>query len=69
MGHRGSWLGFTFNGIHSSTLGITRITDKRVTDKLTPTTKDTTVNVEGVDGVLYWGSKYTKRDFSVPFAF
>lgn len=69
MGHRGSWLGFTFNGIHSSTLGITRITDKRVTDKLTPTTKDTTVNVEGVDGVLYWGSKYTKRDFSVSFAF
>lgn len=68
-GHRGSWLGFTYNGIHSSTLGITRTISGRFNKNLIPTTKDTTANIEGVDGMVYWGTKYTKRDIAVPFAF
>ena len=69
QGHRGSWLGFTYNGIHSSTLGITRISNNRYTDNIIPIVKDTTSTIEGIDGMKYWGSKYTKRVITVPFAF
>ena len=69
QGHSGSWLGFTYNGIHSSTLGITRTISGRFNENLIPTMKDTTVSLEGVDGTRYWGTKYTKRDIPVSFAF
>lgn len=36
---------------------------------LIPTIKDTTGNIEGIDGVTYFGTKYTKRDIPVSFAF
>lgn len=69
MGHRGSFLGFTYNGIHSSTLGLTRISVKRYTDNLIPSLRDTTTSIEGTDGMVYWGTKYVKRVFTVSFAF
>ena len=31
--------------------------------------KDTTSSIEGIDGMKYWGSKFTKRDITVSFAF
>jgi len=67
---KGSFLGFTYNNRHSSTLGITRISDSnRYQDKLIPTLKEITSDINGVDGILYFGTKYTKRDISVSFAF
>lgn len=69
-GKRGSFLGFTYNGIHSSTLGLTRVSsNKRYEDNLIPTLKDVTTSIVGADGVVYFGTTYTKRDISVSFAF
>lgn len=69
-GHRGSFLGFTYNNIHSSTLGITRVSSsKRYTDNLIPSLKDITSDIVGATGTFYFGTNYTKRVISVPFAF
>lgn len=70
MGHRGSYLGFTYNDIHSSTLGITRVSSsKRYTTELVPSLKDITTSLPGAAGSVYFGTYYTKRVLSVPFAF
>ena len=70
QGHQGSFLGFTYNGIHSSALGITHIsTSDRYADNLIPTLRDTTASIQGIDGMVYWGTVYTKRSFTVSFAF
>lgn len=69
LGHSGSFLGFTYNGIHSSTLGITRVSNNRYTETLAPITKDVTTTIDGADSTQYWGSTHTKRDITVPFAF
>ena len=69
-GHRGSFVGFTYNNIHSSTLGITRVSSSsRYTDALIPTLKDVTTDIVGTSGVVYFGTTYVKRQFSVSFAF
>lgn len=70
LGHRGSFVGFTYNGIHSSTLGITRVIDgSRYNDGLLPSMKDVTTDIVGIDGAVYFGTTYTKRVISVSFAF
>lgn len=69
LGHRGSFLGFTYKNTHSSTLGITRIINSRCTDNLIPVTKDTTSMVNNGTGMRYFGTSYTKRELSVSFAF
>ena len=67
---RGDFLGFTFNGKHSSELGIVRTSDgSRFNENLLPTIQDKTVQVPGGDGMYYFGSYYTQRQFSIPFAF
>lgn len=67
---RGSYLGFTFNGVHSSDLGIVRTSSgSRYNDDLLPTTTDKTVEVPGGDGTYYFGSYYTQRQFTIDFAF
>mgnify|MGYP003311611958 CR=1 FL=1 len=50
-GQRGSFLGFTFNNVHSSVLGITRTSDgSRFNYNLVPSLKDLVVEPTGVDG-------------------
>lgn len=66
---RGSFLGFTYNNIHSSTLGISRIISNRYDDNLIPTLKDVKADIVGAPGVNYFGTTYTKREISVSFAF
>ena len=69
-GLRGDFKGFTFNNIHSSTLGITRVSDgSRYNDGVVPTFQDTAIDVMGGTGKKYFGSAYSKRDISVSFAF
>ena len=64
------FIGFTFNGTHSSSLGIVRTSNgSRFNENLLPTIQDKTVQVPGGDGTYYFGSFYTQRAFSVSFAF
>lgn len=68
----GPFIGFTFNGIHSSDLGIVRQSDSdRYTDNLIPVYSDKTVAIPGGDGTYYFGSNFTQRvfDFSIAFDF
>lgn len=66
----GDYIGFTYNGVHSSTLGIMRTSDgSRYSDNLLPTSQDKTAVRSGADGTMYWGSNYTQKPFSVSYAF
>ena len=67
---KGDYMGFTYNNTHSSTLGIVRTSDgSRFNENLLPTIQDKTVPVPGGDGMYFFGSYYTQRQFSVSFAF
>ena len=49
--------GFTFNGIHSSELNITRVSSgSRYNENLGAVFQDKTAQVEGGDGTLFWNS-------------
>ena len=64
------YIGFTFNGTHSSQLGIVRTSNgSRFNENLLPTIQDKTLQVPGGDGTYYFGSFYTQRQFSIQFAF
>jgi hypothetical protein len=59
-GTQNDFVGFTFNGIHSSELGILRTSEgSRFNENLLPTIQDKTVQVPGGDGTYYFGSYYT----------
>ena len=67
---KGDYMGFTYNKLHSSELGIVRVSDgSRFNENLLPTIQDKTVQVPGGDGTYYFGSYYTQRQFNVSFAF
>ena len=73
---QGDFLGFSYGTktdgtpMHSSDLGIVRTSNgSRFDENLLPTMQDKTVQVPGGDGTYYFGSYYTQRQFSVPFAF
>lgn len=64
------YIGFTFNGKHSSQLGIVRTSDgSRFNENLLPTMQDKTIQVPGGDGTYYFGSYFTQKQFSVSFAY
>ena len=72
----GDYLGFSFGykadekPMHSSDLGIVRTSNgSRFDENLLPTMQDKTVQVPGGDGTYYFGSYFTQRQFSIPFAF
>ena len=66
----GDFLGFTFGNIHSSDLGITRVSGgDRYDEELHPEIKDITTEVPGLDGQYYFGSNYGTREFNIDFAF
>lgn len=67
---KGDFIGFTYNGKHSSDLGIVRTSNgSRFDENLLPTMQDKTAQVPGGDGTYYFGSYYTARPFSISFAF
>ena len=69
-GLRGSFLGFTFNNIHSSVVGITRVSHGNFNEeRLIPTLKDLTIENANNDNSYYFGSLYKKREFVVKFCF
>ena len=67
---KGDYIGFSYNSVHSSDLGIVRVSNgSRFDENLLPTMQDKTVQVPGGDGTYYFGSYFTSRPFSVSFAF
>ena len=67
---KGDFIGFSFNGHRSESLGIVRVSDgSRYNEDLVPTAQDKTVQVPGGDGFYYFGSDYTQRQFSINIAF
>lgn len=69
-GLSGDFIGFTFNGIHSSTLGIARISNgSRYIEDLLPTYQDKVVEAPGADETFYFGSYYKQKVININFAF
>ena len=67
---KGDFLGFTFDGVHSSELGIFRVSDgSRYSENLLPTIQDKTTQIPGNDGTYYQGSFYTQRQINFSVAF
>ncbi len=67
---KGDYIGFTFGGVHSSELGLMRVSDgSRYNEDLLPPLQDKTVQVNGRDGAVYFGSQYNTRPIKVPVAF
>lgn len=69
-GMKDDFVGFTYNGVHSSELGILRTSEgSRFNDSLLPLVQDKTVQIPGGDGTYYFGSYYTQKVFTIAFAF
>lgn len=69
MALRGDFIGFHFNGKHSSEMGIIRTSNgSRFDENLLPTMQDKTIVVPGGDGTYYFGSEFTQRQFNIPIA-
>jgi hypothetical protein len=69
-GLKGDFTSFSFKGIDSSDLGITRVSDgSRYTDDLLPTSQDKTAVIPGGDGTYYWETNHTQKVFNIPIAF
>lgn len=66
----GNFLGFTYNTVHSSELGITRTNDGTYFSKsLLPSIKTTTATIHGMDGAVEATSHYSTNDITIHFAF
>lgn len=62
--------GFQFNGVHSSTLDITRVSNgSRYEDELVPAFQDKTAQIEGGDGTLFWESFYSQKPITIQIAY
>ena len=69
MALKGDFIGFTFNGSHSSDKGIIRTSNgSRFNESLLPTSQDKTVVVPGADGTYFFGSNYVQKPFSISIA-
>lgn len=67
---KGDFLGFSFDGVHSSRLNITRVSDgDRYSEELYPDLEDNTLAMPGRDGEFYFGSNFKSKPFSIKFAF
>ena len=67
---QGPFLGFTYNGRHSSELGIVRInTGNRTEMPLSPSFKDSTAEVPGGKGLYYFNTQIQQRQFTINFAY
>ena len=64
------FIGFTFNGVHTSDLNIVRVSDgSRYSENLSPVFQDKTAQMLGSDGTLYWESFDTNKVWPIQVAF
>ena len=67
---KGDFIGFTFGNIHSSELGLVRVSEGgRYNQDLLPPLQDKKAQVAGRDGEVYFGSQYGSKVLKVPVAF
>lgn len=67
---RNDYIGFTYNGIHSSQLNILSVSDgSRYHMDLLPTLEDYSVDIVGGNGANYFGGNYKKREFTLNIAY
>lgn len=70
MSIKGDFISFTYNGVHSTELGIVRTSSSnRYNDQLVPTSQDKTVVVPGGNGTYFFGSNYTQRAITLNIAY
>lgn len=70
MSIKGDFISFTYNGVHSTELGIVRVSSSnRYNDQLIPTSQDKTVPVPGGNGTYFFGSYYTQRAITLDIAY
>ena len=56
---RNDFIGFIFDGIHSSSLNIIRVSEgDKYEETILPEIEDSTLVVPGLDGDLYYNSRY-----------
>lgn len=64
------YVGFTYNGIHSSQLNILSVSDgSRYTSNLLPTIEDYSVDIVGGYGSNYFGGTFKRREFTLNIAY
>ena len=64
------YLGFQFNGVHTSDLNILRVSNgSRYEDPLTPNFEDITARIRGSNETLYWESFFTTKSWNISIAF
>lgn len=67
---KGDFLGFSFDGIHSSRLGITRVSDgSRYNESLTLEFEDKIIAIPGSDGNYFFGTLYRNKPITLSIAF
>ncbi len=67
---KGDFIGFTFDGVHSSELGIVRVSGgDRYEQSLLPSSSLKTVPVPGGDGTYYFGMNYTQKSENINIAY
>ena len=70
MAEKKDYVGFTYNGKHSSDLNILRVSSSnRYSENIAPTFADTTADNPGADGTFYFGTFHRLRQFNVSIAF
>lgn len=66
----GGYLGFTFNGHHSSEFGLVVVSDgDRYHQTLSSNFSDTVISVPGKNGGYYFGTQLQMKDFTIRCAF
>lgn len=67
---KGDFLGFSFDGVHCSQLGITHVSSSdRYDEDLFPEVKDKTVEIPNNHGEYYYGSTYGTHSFTIDIAY
>lgn len=67
---KGDFTGFSFDGIHTSELGIVHVSDgDRYNEDLFPEFRDKSIEIPANHGDYYYGSTYGVRHFDVKIAF
>ena len=67
---KGDFISFSYNGVHSTELGIVHVSSSdRYADALLPTIQDKAVQAPGSDGTYFFGSYYTQRPITLNIAF
>lgn len=64
------FIGITFDGVHSSTLGLYRVGDgSRYNENLLPVLTDRVAERPNGDGVYFFGSNFQQKNWTLDFAF